>query len=287
MIILTLLLGALPLCDDVEATAIAMENATGAELLTSVETARKELGFPLLLSAEADLALAEQQKLAAARLRTGCALNSQQPPPVAVEARADQLKAILDRPEFSKARDRNPDAAMQLLRRLGEWLEALLGQKPAQAFASGVRMFVLAIAAVAVGVIAWRLSRTRLARRTLLDVAPQGNALVLRDPSRHLKTARALATDDPRQALREALLALLSELERRKLARPDRVKTNRELALELPQRGASEQHSRRVRELLAAYDRTFYSLEPVNQAAASRFTDDVEALRRSFEGASA
>ena len=48
---------------------------------------------------------------------------------------------------------------------------------------------------------------------------------------------------DPRGAIREGLFALLGALERRSLARPDRVRTNREMAEEVAQRGAAPELS--------------------------------------------
>lgn len=278
MIALALLLGAMPICDDVDGAATRLVSAKQDEFLVQLDVARRQLGAPLLRPKETELSANEQRAIAAERFRAACALSSQ---PVAQQLSGGdgaRLTAILDRPEFSRARDRNPDALLQLLRRIGEWMEELLGQKPAQAFASGVRMFVLILAAFVVGLIAWRLGRARSARAKALAPAPTPGALVLLDPALHLQKARSLAAGNPRDALREALLALLSELERRRLARPDRVKTNRELAAELPTRGANEALSTKVRELLQGYDRTFYSLEPVLPEAARGFADQVEAL---------
>jgi hypothetical protein len=99
-------------------------------------------------------------------------------------------------------------------------------------------------------------------------------------PSAHLERARAALAGDPRRAIREGLLALLSHLERERLARPDRVKTNRELAQELPARGASPALAETVARLLAWYDAAFYSLEPVAPDAARRFVDEVAGLAR-------
>ena len=96
-----------------------------------------------------------------------------------------------------------------------------------------------------------------------------------------------VATGQPREAIREGLLALLSSLEAKRLARPDRVKTNRELVGELPGRGASAQLTGEVERLVRWYDRAFYSLEPVPPEDAARFVDEVERLHQGLAGAAA
>lgn len=278
MIALTLILAAAPPCADLDASVARLHSD---DYLLAAAEAKTALGYPLLRGAETDLPTAEQQLLAAARLRSACALDAAATP--APTGSGDRLTEILDRPEFARARDRNPQAFYQWLRRAMEWLEELLGQKPAQAFASGVRMLVLLLAGIAVALTAWRLSRSRRRRSASPSFRPTTEALVLLDPLVHLKNARSLAATDPRAALREALLALLSELERRRLARPDRVKTNRELSEELPQRGASEEIATTVRDLLRGYDRAFYSLDPVSPEVAAHFADQVEQLRSSLD----
>jgi hypothetical protein len=82
----------------------------------------------------------------------------------------------------------------------------------------------------------------------------------------------------PREAIREALLCLLSSLERQRFARPDRVKTNRELAEELAGRGAPPALVSAVTSLFTWFDRAFYSLEAVPADEARRFLDDVRGL---------
>jgi hypothetical protein len=106
----------------------------------------------------------------------------------------------------------------------------------------------------------------------------QAGELVLDAPAVHLERARAAVASAPREALREGLLALLSSLEVRRLARPDRVKTNRELVDELPARGAPAALTAAVAQLVAAYDVGFYSLAPVSEQEARRFLAGVEPL---------
>ena len=101
---------------------------------------------------------------------------------------------------------------------------------------------------------------------------------MLQAPEAHLARARAALDTDAREALREALLALLSALERRRLSRPDRVRTNRELARELPARGAPPAVAAEVARLVEWYDARFYSLAPVAAAEARRFVEAVAAL---------
>lgn len=279
MLPLALLLGAAPVCAELEAN---LARAKTPEYLVVLDDAKTQLGLPLLHPSETELDKKEQQRLTAARLRTACTLHASTPPQT-FSGDAAKLKEILDRPEFSRARDRNPQAVYQWLRSAMEWLEELLGQKPAQAFASGVRLLVLLLAIAVAALVTVRLFRRRWpSKDTRLNV-PAAEPLVLLDPALHVQRARQKAPAEPREALREGLLALLSELERRKLARPDRVKTNRELAKELPARGAEPELSARVTELLKGYDRTWYSLEPVDAETALQFVDRVEALRGALE----
>jgi hypothetical protein len=62
------------------------------------------------------------------------------------------------------------------------------------------------------------------------------------------------------------------------------VKTNRELAAELPGRGAPEALVREVERLVRWYDGAFYSLAPVPSAEAARFVEDVERLQGTLPG---
>ena len=102
------------------------------------------------------------------------------------------------------------------------------------------------------------------------------NQLVLSDPT--VSRNHLAVLSDPRAAIREALLSLLSSLERKRYARPDRVKTNRELAAELPARGAPTELVTAVAPLFAWFDRSFYSLEAIAPEDARRFLDDVSRL---------
>jgi hypothetical protein len=198
------------------------------------------------------------------------------------------LKEILSRPEFAQARLREGDLLERLLQRVKVWLEELLQTQQAQSFAVGTRTAVLALAFAVVLFVALRLRRWRR------GPAQQGGsagiaaaALKLDSPGEHLSRARASLAERPREAIREGLLALLSSLEGRRLARPDRVKTNRELVAELPGRGASAQLTREVERLVRWYDRAFYSLAPVAAEDAARFVEEVERLHQGLAGATA
>jgi hypothetical protein len=107
--------------------------------------------------------------------------------------------------------------------------------------------------------------------------------LRLDPPGDHLRRAQAALESDPREAIREGLLGLLSCLERRRLARPDRVKTNGEIVLELPVRGAPPELVAKVGPVVRWYDRTFYSLAPVPRQEASAFLKSVHGLRDELE----
>lgn len=189
------------------------------------------------------------------------------------------LEEIYQRPEFSRARVRNAGTLEQLLRKLKAWFDAFFESRGAEKYSSAMRFLVLLGAALLAG---WALIRLLSRRRGPAPpprpAADGANALPLDDPRAHLKRARDQLAADPRAALREGLLALLSTLERRRLARPDRVKTNRELARELPARGAAPELTQTVERLLGWYDRAFYSLAQVDAGEAGRFLDDVERL---------
>jgi hypothetical protein len=217
---------------------------------------------------------AAARELPAEAAQTACALEALPPPTPAADPRA--LGAIYERPEFSGARDRTGDALALLLRRFNAWLEGLFGSRGALGYAEGTRVLVLFAAVLAGLAVLARALAARGGRSAgaAFRLAPP-TELTLEDPGAHLSRARAAA--EPREAIREGLLALLSALERARLARADRVKTNHELVGELTARGASAPVVERVGALLAWYDRAWYSLEPVAPQAAQTFVRDVEA----------
>jgi hypothetical protein len=200
-----------------------------------------------------------------------------------------RLEEILSRPEFSEARKRQGDAFQRLVQTVLDWLTELLQTRGAQSFATTTRtaVLVLGFAVVLFAVLRLRHWRRGPARRGARKEGTEATARVLDSPGEHLARARAALTGQPREAIREGLLALLSSLEVRRLARPDRVKTNRELVGELPGRGASERLTREVERLVRWYDQAFYSLEPVPAEDAARFVEEVERLHRTQEGAAA
>ncbi|WNG27519.1 DUF4129 domain-containing protein [Cystobacter fuscus] len=196
-----------------------------------------------------------------------------------------RLEEILSRPEFAQARQRQGDVLQRLLRMVRGWLEELLQTRGAQSFATSTRTLVLVLGIAVVLLTALRLRSWRRAPTKRVggpDVAPV--PMRLDPPGEHLKRARAALTSQPRSAIREGLLALLSSLESRRLARPDRVRTNRELVEELPGRGAPAHVTGEVERLVRWYDRAFYSLEPVPTEDAARFVDEVERLHQGLAG---
>lgn len=205
-----------------------------------------------------------------------CAYLSQ-PAPQAV-ARGP-IAEIYGRPGFERARLRNTGALQALLAQLQHWFEQLAQTSGAQTYSNFTRVFVLALALLVGGAVALRFAfRKRLAAP--VELAPRSTAapLELEDPARHLARADALLAQAPREALREGLLALLSSLEQRRLARPDRVKTNRELVEELTERGAPAALVQEVRPVFAWYDRAFYSLNTIDEPEARQFLADVRRL---------
>ncbi len=174
---------------------------------------------------------------------------------------------------------RNSEAWQQLLQRLRDWFFGLLETSGVSRFSAVTRVAVLVLGLAAAIAAALRLANALSGRRSRRARGPLGSTpepLKLDDPREHL--ARAGRLSDPRERLREALLALLSTLERARLARPDRVKTNRELAAELPTRGAPPELTRQVGGLLDRYDREFYSLRPVPSEEAERFLGEVSTI---------
>lgn len=232
------------------------------------------LALALILSSTCEhpaLAVLPEERQAAA-----CALLAQ-PAPATVEP--STLPPVFERPGFERARQRNTGAMQAFMAQLRHWFEGLVGSSGAQTYSSLTRVLVLVLALVIGGGVTLRLLFRR--KQAELDAARPPStttALELEDPATHLARAEALLATTPREAIREALLSLLSSLERRRFARPDRVKTNRELADELPGRGAPPELVRLVAPLFAWFDRAFYSLDAVPAADARRFLDDVRRL---------
>ena len=231
----------------------------------------------------------ERARTAARRIQVACArleapADEASPLP---RTERDRLHEILSRPEFAQARQRQGDVLQRLMRELTALLERLLQTREAQSFATGTRTLVLALgfAVVLFAVLRLRHWRRGPARRGAETGTGTAAALVLDSPGEHLARARTALRGQPREAIREGLLALLSSLEAKRLARPDRVKTNRELVGELPGRGASAQLTGEVERLVPWYDRAFYSLEPVPAGDAARFVDEVERLHQGLAGA--
>ncbi|MCY1041784.1 O-antigen ligase family protein [Corallococcus sp. bb12-1] len=284
---LLLVLSALP-CADRDAVAQRLEETARArpqELNAEVNRLVEQLeGVPLPPGTSGQTPQDRAHQLtvyldAVCKLETG-----QQSGAPEVASNPERLRAILDRPEFARARQRNSDVVTRLLRELETWLEGLFESRGAQGFAVATRAVMLgvALAVVLFGVLRVRWRRNR---KVVLAAGTQGEAppLELDTPGEHLGRARtALETQDSREAIREGLLGLLSTLEQRKLARPDRVKTNRELAAELPTRGAPARVTGEVERLVGWYDQAFYSLEPVPPDEAARFVESVEQLHGSL-----
>jgi hypothetical protein len=197
----------------------------------------------------------------------------------------NELTAIYERRGFEHARQRNTGAFQAFLAQLRVWFESLFESTVAETYSNVTRVLVLAVA-LSVGAIVTLRFLGRRRRKTLEQASqlPKATALVLDDPLVHQQRATSLVGTDPRAAIRESLLGLLSALERARYARPDRVKTNRELAAELTTRGAPAKLVEVVAPLLSWFDRAFYSLEPISTEEARQFLDDV--TRASAESAS-
>ncbi|MFP2957876.1 hypothetical protein ACLEPN_08605 [Myxococcus sp. 1LA] len=282
---LLLLLASLPCAEREDVVRNLRETAEHrpAELSDGLSTLSARLGgMPLPPAREEDSA-PERAEQVARFLKEACDVQALAKSPSAVTpppTEPERLEAILDRPEFARARQRHGDALKRLMREVTAWLESLFESREAQGFAVATRavMLGLALALILWGVLRLSARRGRKMIQGSAAATPDAAPLVLDSPAEHLRRARAALHGDAREAIREGLLSLLSALEEQRLARPDRVRTNRELAAELPGRGASASLVREVERLMGWYDRTFYSLAPVATEEAARFVTEVETL---------
>lgn len=276
------LLAASP-CADLPATEHALAAAAQAPERWAAEQARLREAFaPLPLSPPPGADTSKQIAFTRERLQAYCAVTAAPQEAFAPPDR-DRMREILARPELADATHNRGEWIEGWLRALWHWLRDLLGSKGAGEFANGTRAVVLGLAAAVVALGTWRVLRFRRGKRVAPSRAAAPVPLRLDPPGDHLGRARAALESDPREAIREGLLALLSCLERRRLARPDRVKTNGEIVLELPVRGASPELVAKVDPLVRWYDRTFYSLAPVPRQEASAFLASVVGLRDELE----
>ena len=188
------------------------------------------------------------------------------------------LARLLDEPEFSRVRDRNANVLQVLWEQFAAWLKRFFQTDEAATFAKTVPFAVLFCAFGIALAALLRFARFRSFRDGAREQPASSAGLALKPAPEHLANARALLATSPREAVREALLALLSSLERKNLARPDRVKTNRELCAELPKRGADAALVREVSQRVDWYDRAFYSLQPIASEEAAAFLSSIERL---------
>lgn len=215
--------------------------------------------------------------LEAAQQENACKLLSLDAPGPSPQ-RDVALTEIYSRAGFEHARQRNSGAFQAFLAQLQAWFEKFFESSGAETYSNATRVLVLALA-LAIGVtVVLRVITRRRARVDANTIQHATNALELDDPAVHRQRAEALLATDPRGAIREGWLSVLATLERARFARPDRVKTNRELVNELPTRGAPAPLTEAVEKLVGWFDRSFYSLERVEAAEARRFLDDVAKL---------
>ncbi|MBN1204494.1 MAG: DUF4129 domain-containing protein [Myxococcaceae bacterium] len=285
---LPLLLAVVP-CTDLEADLHLIEEASKSrpdELPSLIEDLEGSAGGMPLRPA-GNLPAEQLASDVAARLRAACELQeatarSQAPLPA---SEPDRLRSILDRAEFAQARQRNTDLLQRIIRQLEDWIMRLFQARGAEGYSATARAVVLGLAlAVLLGGLLRFLRSRRPAAAQPSSREETTAPLELDSPREHLQRAQTTLASDTREAIRQGLLALLSTLEERQLARPDRVKTNRELAAELPDRGAPALLVQEVERLVRWYDRTFYSLSPVPPEEAARFVADVERLHASPPG---
>jgi hypothetical protein len=264
-------------CDDadIRSQRIAAAATSDDRLRVEIDVLEGDLRAPLLTAAERTLPREDQASLATRRLLGACELGRIRSLPDSVD-RA-RLTAILDRPEMRHARERQ-DIGAELWRRFWDWFTALAALRGTQLFSIATQRFVLVLGfVVAIGA-ALRLIRRRRAPLRATTARPGAQPLQLDTPGVHLAAARTALGSDRREAIRQALLGLVSALERRHWAHPDRVKTNRELAAELPRRGAPPEVVQCAGKLFSWFDDAFYSQRDVPLDEASGFVADVSAL---------
>lgn len=271
-------------CAGLSAVDLALDQAArSVERWPAVKTQLEARFAPLSLQTDKEGA-AEQIDFTRGRLHAYCAWV-EHPTRAYAAPDAKRLGAILARPEFDQAKDKRADWLKGWLRTVWDWLSGLLDSRGAGRFASGTRALVLGIAAGVVALGAWRVLRLRRGPKRTAPGAMAAAPLRLDPPEDHLRRAQAALESAPREAIREGLLALLSTLERRRLARPDRVKTNGEIVSELSTRGAPAELVAQISPVMRWYDQTFYSLSPVASAEARGFLASVVGLRQVLEGA--
>lgn len=189
------------------------------------------------------------------------------------DATVADLSKIYEREGFERARERNSGALQAMFAQARAWVMSLFETRGAETYSNITRIAVL-IAAIALAILVIFRARSRR-RLKATPVVNEAIELKLDDPATHRARAEALIEKDPREAMREALFSLLATLERQRLARPDRTRTNRELGAELPTNGAPPELVARVTPLFTWFDRTFYSLAAVAPDEARRFLADV------------
>lgn len=204
------------------------------------------------------------EQLAPDQRAAACAIDER----FQAQGQVEGLAELYDRPEFRNAR---ASQTSDLLKRLQRWLESIFETTGAETYSNLTRVIVLLLAAFVVIAVSVRFVGRRVKAKSMGKTQASANALELADPSVHLARAKALLVTDARAGAREGLLAMLAALERKRLARPDRVKTNRELTKELPQRGAPPELVEAVSAQLSWFDRAWYSLEPLDTTSAGAF----------------
>ncbi|HEY8206026.1 MAG TPA: DUF4129 domain-containing protein [Myxococcaceae bacterium] len=271
-----------PPCDDVPAERAALERAaTGTTHISFVAKVLEErCGAPLAAGLSMEAPAAEVVAALGARLEAFCARVKASGSPALRSGDREYLEEILARPEFGQARSADVDGLARLVAWLTAWFEALFESRGVQGFAQWTRVLVLALAIAVVLGVGFRLTSTWRGGggRGRTKPAVQRRGMTLDAPEAHLSRGGAMLETDPRGAIREGLFALLGALERKALARADRVRTNRETAEEIVQRGATPEVSDQARQLLGWYDRTYYSLQSPAAPDARRFLDDVARL---------
>lgn len=288
-LLLMVSLAALP-CDQLASESDQLNRMSGQapELFDAYLQEVESRWEGLALRSPGEDSAARKAETALHRLQAACAglEQARASPAPTVHTEPSRLQDILSRPEFALARERQGDVMQRLFRLVKQWLEALLETRQALSFATGTRTLVLVLGfAVALFALLRLRHWRRDARRSGQEGSSPGGELASRldSPGEHLARARKALGTQPREAIREGLLALLSTLEARRWARPDRVRTNRELVDELPGRGVPERLTQEVERLVRWYDRAFYSLAPVGAEDAARFVAEVERFHQGLE----
>jgi hypothetical protein len=240
-------------------------------------------GFARRISEVSDSALATEVADVATSLLEVCRRAENAPPGLPAAIERSRLQGILARSEFDLQ-----DEPVGVLDRVWRWLRkvvlSLLEARGTAAYGEAGRYVILSLGVVGALLVTYRVIRVRRGAFRSKPPSKELHARTLDSPDTHLLRAReAEARGDSRGALREQMLAILATLERQHLAAPGRARTNREIAAEAVERGASAETASQLKDLADWYDQAWYGLANVTLAEVADFSSRAQRLRSGAE----